>query len=312
MTKFSFLYFIVCIVPVLLIVNLSQNGFRRTLVALIAFTCCSAPAVFYLLRWGDPSWIAAKAGSFGVDAETAYIPLLQFLEDTLRDSPSVTLSLGVVAAALVYLLIKRRLMRSWPDFLAFLIVSGFAIIALSSANRQIRYAFPAIVALPFLAGILMSGNGKSAPSSSAALAAGIVFCGLLAASVLTGHRGNWESLTRSNAILAQAVRCNSKRVLLATDSPTLNINLVDLASEFSASRAVNGTLSYNAFYNIPLEEDFRAISESDLIVFQDESALSPPYANERVSEYKRYIQQRGHVPIRVAEDVSVYSIRCGA
>jgi hypothetical protein len=240
------------------------------------------------------------------------MPLLQFLEDTLRDSPGVTLSLGVVTAALIYFLVKRRLMQSWPDFLAFLIVSGFAIIALSSANRQIRYAFPAIVALPFLAGILMSGNGKSAPRSSAALAAGIVFCGLLAASVPTGHRANWESLTRSNAILTEAVRCNSKRVLLATDSPTLNINLVDLASEFSASRAINGTLSYNAFYNIPVEEDFRAISESDLIVFQDENALSPPYANQRVSEYKRYIQQRGHVPIRVTEDVSVYPIACGA
>ena len=62
---------------------------------------------------------------------------------------------------------------------------------------------------------------------------------------------------------------------------------------------------------VPIEEDFRAISESDQVVFQDRDAMGPPFTNQRASEYERYIRQSGYVPIRVGDDVSVYSMRCG-
>jgi hypothetical protein len=42
---------------------------------------------------------------------------------------------------------------------------------------EIRFVFPAIVALPFLTGILISGKGHAVAGRSAALAAGLVFCG---------------------------------------------------------------------------------------------------------------------------------------
>jgi hypothetical protein len=170
------------------------------------------------------------------------------------------------------------------------------------------------VALPFLIGILMSGKGHSVPGRSAALAAGLVFCTLLAAGVPMRHRADrQQSLGRSDAVLAQAAGCNAKRILLATDSPTLSQDLMNLAIAVSASGAwvEVDTLAYKAMSGAPIEEDFRAMHESDEVVFQDKDALSPPFTNQRASEYERYIrQQGGYVPIRVGDDVSIYPMHC--
>lgn len=312
MTKLSFLYFVLLIVPTLFLIRLRRAGLRSALAALIAFACWSAPSAIYLVRWGGRTLDNARASSYGGVADLYYVPLFTFLDNTLRESPGLVLSFGLISAALVYLVIERGQTLFGADLLALLIMIGFNIVALASTNRVIRFEFPAIVALPFLTGILMSGKGESVPRLSAALAAGLVFCGLLVVGVPTRHRAMRQSLSRSDAVLAHAAECNAKRVVLATDSPTLNQNLMDLAAEVSPTGASVeiGTLAYRAISGVPVEEDFRAISESDQVVFQDKDALSPPFTNQRASEYERYIRQVGYVPIRVGNDLSVYSMRC--
>jgi hypothetical protein len=216
-----------------------------------------------------------------------------------------------MAAALVYLVIKRRLSLLGPDLLALLVMIVFGIVVLSSPSRDIRFDFPAIVALPFLTGILMSGKGQSVSRRSAALAAGLVFCGLLAAGVPTRHRAKIECLSRSYAVLAMATQCNAKSVLLATDSPTLNAYLLDLGRMYSESEVGRtGTLASNAMAGAPIELDYRVISEYDQVVFQDRPALSPPFTNQRVLEYERYVQSLGFSAIRVGNDIKVYSRFC--
>ena len=312
MTKVNFLYFIVLIVPTLFFIRLHHGGLRGALAALIAFACWSAPSAIYLVRYGQSVFAHGLGASFGREADFYYIPLLQFLGNTIRESPGLVLSFVLMVTALIYLVIQRRRILWGTDFLALLIMIGFAIIALMTPNKEIRYAFPAIVALPFLTGILMSGKGHSVPGRSAALAAGLVFCGLLAASVPTRHRATRQSLSRADAVLAQAALCNAKRIMLATDSPTLSINLMYLAMEVSASGAsvIVGTLAHGVVLGVPIEEDFHTISEQDLVVFQDRDALYPPFANERVSDYERYTRQGRYVPIRVGGDLTVYSMRC--
>jgi hypothetical protein len=275
---------------------------------LIAFACLSAPSAIYWVRYGREAWDNAAEGSFGTIAAVEFISLLQFLGNTIRESPGLVPSFVLTAAALIYLVTKRRLIRSWPDLLALLIMIGYVIVVLASPNRRIRFALPAIVALPFLTAILMSGKGHSVTGRFAALAAAVVFCGLLAAGVPTGHRANVQSLSRSDAVLVQAARCNAKNIMLATDSPTLNLSLMALAIELSASGVSAGTLAYQR--DKPIEEAFSLMSESDLVVFQDGDALDPPWANQRVSEYERYIRQGGSVAIRVGDDISIYSMRC--
>lgn len=88
---------------------------------------------------------------------------------------------------------------------------------------------------------------------------------------------------------------------------------MDLALEVSPKgpSVKVGTLSFQAISGVPIEADFRAMSQADEVVFQDRDALSPPFTNQRVPEYERYVRQVGYVPIRVGVDVSVYSKRCG-
>jgi len=313
MTKFSFLYFVLLIVPIVFFTSFRHSGLRSALTALTAFACCSAPAAFYLLRWGRLAFRNAKASSFGGVAGFYYIPLLQFIRNTIRESPGLALSYVLMAAAVVYLVTKRQFIGASPDLLPYLIMLGFFVTLLVAPNRQIRYAFPAIVALPFLTAILMSAKSIPVPRQSSALAAGLVFCGLVAAGVPTRHRPMRQTLSRSEAVLAEAARCNAKRLILATDSPTLNKNLMDLAAEFSRSGASveADTLAYSAMSGVPVGQDFRTISESDEVVFQDKDALSPPFTNQRASEYERYTQQVLYVPARLGDDLTIYSAHCG-
>ena len=44
-------------------------------------------------------------------------------------------------------------------------------------------------------------------------------------------------------------------------------------------------LAWNAASSSPIEEDFRHIRESDLVVFQNNEALDSPPTNLRTSEY---------------------------
>lgn len=312
LTKLDFPYFILLIVPTLFVLTLRRGGVRVAVASLIACACVSAPAVFYFLRWGRLAFLNARASSFGSLAGFYYIPLSQFLGDTFRRSPGLLLSLALTISALTYLVIKRRTALWGPDFLAFLVLIGFGIVALASSNREIRLLLPAIVALPFLAGILMSGKGIPVPRRLAAVIAGLVCCCLTVAAVPTRYRASRESLSKCDAVLTEATRCNARRILMATDSPTFNKNLMDLATEFSTagSPADTGTLSYRAVFDFPIEEDFETISESDEVVFQEEGERSPLFTNQRDSDYERYLQQHGFTPIRVGSDLIVYSARC--
>jgi len=313
MTKVSFFYFIVLIVPILFLIRLRRGGLRSALAALIAFACGSAPSAIYLVRWGRLAFENGGTSSFGSVAADFYnTSIVQFLGACIRESPGLLASFGIMATALIYLVIKRRIIVLGPDFLALLIMIGFGIVVIASPNRQMRYSFPAIVALPFLIGVLMSAKGDVVPRRSAALAAGLVFFCLLVAVVPTRHRANRQSLSRADAVLAQVARCHGRRILLATDSPTLNKNLMDLAIEVWATEASLevDTLAYQAMSGVPIEDDFHAIGESDLVVFQDRDALSPSFTNQRVSEYERYIHQGGYVPMRVGDDVSLYLMDC--
>ena len=309
MTKVNFLYFIVLIVPTLVVIRLRHSGLRSASAAFIASAATSAPAAIYLVRYGRPAFANGAASSFGHLAEFFYVPLLPYLRTTFRESPGLVLSFALMAVAVAYLVIKKRSLVWRPDSLALLIVIGFGVVVLAAPNRQIRYAFPIILALPFLFGVLMSPRGNSVPARSAALAGGLVFCGLLAASMPLRHRADRRSLSRSDAVLAQAARCNAKRVLLATDSPTLNQDLMHLALAVSPSAAPVEveTMAYRALSGTLIEEDFRVMRESDQVIFQDKYALNPAFTNQRAVEYELYaLQKEGGVPIRVGDDVSVY------
>lgn len=311
LTKVSFFYFIAFIVPLLLFIRVRYSGFRIAFAWLIAFVCWSVPTTIYLLRYGQSAFAQAKTASFGVVANFYYKPLWQFLALTIRESPGLVLSLVLLATASIYIVLRKRPGLFDAGLLAWLIMIGFLVVALASPNKESRFLFPVIVALPFLTAILISNKENSVPNSFAALAAGLVCLGLVAAGVPTRHRTNRQNISRAEAVLAQAARCDAKSIVLATDSSTLNVFLLGLASEFSQSRASIGTLAFQAMSGEPIENDFRAMSKSDMVVFQDARYLSHGFTNWRVSEYEQYIRQSSSVPhFRVGNDISIYSTGC--
>ena len=133
-------------------------------------------------------------------------------------------------------------MKLWPDFVALSILIGFGILTLTSPTIRtyaaFRFEFPTIVALPFLTAILLSGKRYSAPRPAAALAASLVFCGLLTGALPMLYRADRESLSKSNAVLAQAAQCNAKYIVLATSTPTLNPSLMGLAAAVSSNYSI--------------------------------------------------------------------------
>jgi hypothetical protein len=316
MIKMSFFYFDLLIAPILFVIRLRRSGLRCALAAFVAVACLSLPSAFYFVGWGRRAFGNADASSFGGVADFYYTPLPGFLANSLRESPGLGFSFMFVTLAFIFLLIKRPMVFWKVDFLALVIIVGFGIIVLASANRQIRYAFPVIIALPFLVAIFMSDRGNlSIPHRPAAFAAIVLLCGLLTAAVPTGHRADKQSLSRPDAVLAQAAACNAKSILLATDSPTLNRDLMQLAMKV-ASSSVNvndmevATLAYQVMSGTPIEKDLEEITKADEVIFQDSAALSPPFTNRRVPDYERYVQESGHVPIRLGNDLSVYSLHC--
>jgi hypothetical protein len=124
------------------------------------------------------------------------------------------------------------------------------------------------------------------------------------------HRPDPRSLNRPNAILAAASQWNATNITLATDSPTLNGQLMTLAGLFSSRSFSTSTLAYQAMYGIPIEQDFQLIRNADVVVFQDARHIKPKFTNQRAWEYEQYVLQGGCTPIRVASDISLYRTRC--
>ena len=311
-TKVNFFYFIALIVPILFVIRARNHGVRNAFVALLSLAICSLPATLYWVRYGGLAFRFAWLNSFGHDAPFFYSPLLPFLCRTVRVSPGLLLSGALLIGEIMYLVVKRREIKWGANALALLVLTGYCIIALASSNREFRFLFSVIIALPFLVGIVVPGRTYFYSQKAAMLAAALVFCCLVAAAAPVRRRPERQSIQRSEAVLTHAIGCNAKHFLLATDSPTLNQNLMLLAIVLSRSQSSieTDTLAWPPLATLPIEDDFRVLRESDVIVFQNKEALNPPFTNRRVPEYEQYVrQQTGDVPIRVMDDISIYCMR---
>lgn len=137
------------------------------------------------------------------------------------------------------------------------------------------------------------------------------FGGLAVAGVPMLHRPDKQSIRKSEEVLTQAIDTKATRVLLATNSPTLNRFLMKIAFDVSSPQppVELDSLTWRAATGEPIENELSVIRESDLIVFQNNEALDPPFSNERKSEYEKFTQQlAGNTPTKVLDGLSFYRI----
>jgi hypothetical protein len=312
LTRVNFFYFLGLIIPTLFVTRMRQSGLRSALAASASLAACSFPAAVYWLRYGLPVLKYGWSSSFGHDADFYKVTLSWFLGYEFRLSPGLLLPIIFVVGGTVYLVFKRREVVWSRDVLPLLIMVGYCAIALASSNREIRFVFSSIIALPYLVGLLISPKAHEFSRKSAAIAAIGTFCCLVAAGVPMLHRPDRQSIRKSEEVVAQAIDSNAKRVVLATDSSSLNSDLLTIAIGISSRPSLElDTLGWRAAAGRPIEEDFHVIRESDLVVFQDKTAPErPPRTNQRAPEYEQFVQEHtGGVPITVVDDMRFYRIR---
>jgi hypothetical protein len=311
MTKVSFFYFAGLILSVLVILRTQRGGRRSTLRTLTVLAICSVPAAAYWIRYGKIMLQNGWSASFGSDAGNYRLPLKDFGASVVHDAPGVLAPVLLVILGLIYLALSRRpipLVNWAPPLIAFV----YGVIGLASPNRELRYFFPVLIALPFLVAALFEEKSNSFPRSAAGIAAASVFAFLTLAGLPMASRPDRESIRRSEAVLGYAAATGAKRVLLATDGASLNEQLILLAMGTAPRPAgIEFTdLAYRAVYNISLEEDFKSIRSSELVVFQDMRSVNSPFTNQRVQDYETYVRQcASRPPFRLAGDVSVYDLR---
>ena len=85
----------------------AASFWSKSIEAMVAFACSSAPCAFYLVRWGRPAFADASASSFGGMANNFDVPTLPFLGKVIRESPGLVFSFLLIVSALIYLVIKK-------------------------------------------------------------------------------------------------------------------------------------------------------------------------------------------------------------
>jgi hypothetical protein len=316
MIKVSFFYFVILLVPALLWVRYRRTGLRSSMFAFAGFLISAVPLGTYLLKYGRSSFLNGGASSFGSVSKLYSTSLFKFIAACLESSPGLWVFGLATLAGLVWAITNWAIRRRRPelgDALATVILFGFGVIVLASSNRQLRYSFPLIVCLPYLLAVLLSGKGQRMPGKSAVLVALVALAPMLLAAVPASHRADRQAnLARADAVVNTARRCGDQAIVLATNSPTLNGRLLDIAVEMSGSSALNvNVLVGGGFFESPIEQDYRVITDSDLVVFQDDRNLSPPFSNLRVPAYRSFIsKQMQFRPLPVDQDVLMFSKRC--
>lgn len=310
-TKASFGYFIVTIIPVLFAIRMRLRGRRHAMLSLLSLTVCSLPVAIYWLRNGHLMLSQGWGSAFGHVAPFFYVSPWQFLGHMLRDSPGLLLSAVFAIGSIAYWVVKGRVFAWNINLVPLLITIGYCGLSFLSSNRELRFLFLGYMAPPFLIGILMSGKTRPFPRGPASVASMVVFCFIVLAAVPMLRRPDRQCIARSEAVLTQTTELGIKRVLLATNSPSLNGQLMMVAKQFSTSgpQIEINWMAWNIVSGTSIQDDFHEIREFDLVVFQNN--VGNNFTNRRVSEWEQYVRQNfADLPIKQIGDVRIYCTKC--
>jgi len=248
-TKVTFFYFLGLIGPILLIIRMRRSGLRSASISLASLFVFSLPASVYWLLYGFPAFKYGWISAFGHEAALFYTPMTTFLSMTFHQSPGMLLAMILIPAAVIYALFNSRKVDWGVSILPLLVVAGYCGIALMSKNREGRFLITGFIGIPFLVAMLLSGR-KYALSQRAALAsAAFAFVCLVAAGLPMLHRPDRQSIHRAEEVVTQAIDSNAKRVLFATDSSSLNSNLMNVAVGISPRPSIESdSLAWDAIF----------------------------------------------------------------
>lgn len=305
--KASFLCVALAVGPLTVFLRARRRGRASSLRALAVMTLCSLPTALYWLVYGGPALRNGWAASFGKDAGFYHVPLREFIRFTRHNSPGMWMTVLALVGFFVWLFLRRPPAARSAALAPIAIALFFCGLALSSSNREIRYFFPVLVSLPFLLAQFLSLDASPVGRREAIGSAALAFAILLVPGYAMKDRVDRRSFRLCEMVLEQAQQLRAQRVLLATDSPNLNLALLVATSEAGYPRSPFVLDSLACTFQPLWEEDLRKMGEFDLLVVQDAKFLNPPWTNQRAKLYEE-CARRGGEPVWASEEIRVYRI----
>lgn len=289
LAKVTFIFFLAVTGAAVLWIRFRRQGVRCCARAAATALICSLPAALIWALFGRNFISHATGFSFGglskfyaVEGGTP----LGYLKDYLSNCSWACLPM---LAVIVYFF--WRLRRS-EDKLLRLLPLGLMVFYLAlcafSPNGDFRFALPVMIGLPFVLAVVPAG-GKDAVPGAALIGYGLL-AGVLCAIPMLG-RADLAPVRYAERLL-QTIGKPNTRILLATESPQLNIETFLLAKQFLGSRAAAvrvDTLVYDALNGRSIYDSYHRMESADYILFHKPPlSTEPKWANAHAAEFYKY------------------------
>jgi hypothetical protein len=312
--KMTYLVFAGVVGAALIFVRWRLSGARSAGRAVAAAAVVAAPAITLTALCWESLYAHAQLAAFGTYAHlwSSGKGPLGYLAGVAASAPFVTVSCVLLAAALPFAVRRnpRAALASLPGLVA---VCLYEVVALTSANQDIRFQFPTLVGLPLalLVPWARLDEARGVVSGRAVLAwaaAGVVLA------IPASARYDFSNIVDQARFFERLPTSRKWRVLLATDSPMLGTDTLQAALELiprGIFRAGIDTVVYDEADGRDLEFSLGKVDLADYMIMDaDPSRLYPEWTNTRAQVFREAARTRGrYVPELSTRDFEVYAMR---
>jgi hypothetical protein len=291
LTKTTFIFFLGPIAIAVIWIRFRRLGMPSCLRAALTAVVCSFPATVIWARfWRNYVGHAVEASFGGVSKFYAVAGLTPALY--LRGYIA-TCRWGCLptAALLLYFAWKvRKANAQWFRILPVALILIFLAICSTIPINDYRYAMPVMIGLPFVLAVLPSNEeGSRIYPSAAVLGFGLLACVLCSIPMI--GRIDLTYVRYAGAVLDEIARPGTK-IMLATETPSLNFETLLLAKELGGSRlhkVAIDSLIYDQIRGLSINDSYRRMEWADYVLFDKPPLLrEPKWENQFASEFYQY------------------------
>jgi hypothetical protein len=286
--KVTYVYFLCISLPALVFLKWRKDGLRHLSVCLLATFLFSLPALLIWSKFGNLYLLHAMQASWGPLARFYAISdtdYFAFWERLYHVMGAAVFPCFVILVMALIVLVKHYM--EWPRMLPGIALLGYLFICSASRNADVRFLMPVMIGFPFAAASVVSTS--KAWQVNRRLIVVIAFV-LALACVPMVQRPVIEKIRNLSGLLQSLEDAKVRSILIATDSPTFNIESFLLSKEIlgkSHDRLTIGTLAYDYMHSRDLEYSLKRVDSADAVIFEKPFPKYPDFTNNRVQEYYR-------------------------
>ncbi len=290
LAKVTFLLFVAIAMPVVLWIRFRRLGAKRCLRTAIAGAVCSLPAAIVWAAFGRNFIGHAIGFSFGGGSKFYAVSgatPLGYIQGLLKNWGWGSLLLVALIPYFVWTIYRSD--ARWFRIVPVAVLLLYLALCAFSPNADYRFAMPIMIALPFALATGLSTNREQAHPDLASMSIALLGCVLCSIPMLS--RPDMTYIRYAGSILDQVAR-PGRRILLATESPFLNIETFLLAREIRSPRLKSlniDTLVYDSIRGRSVNDSLHRMNGADFLLFHKPPlSTEPSWANEHAKEFAEY------------------------